>query len=86
MLSYGFGARFAGAHPYALLQVEDEYFSVADMVGLRAFYYGLDCDVEELVVDSDFQADFFKQVHFHFVAAIVFAVSSLSSATEGVGN
>ena len=51
---------------------------------MGAFYNRVNSQVDKFVVDCYFKADFFQEVYLYLVSAIVFAITSLPSASEGI--
>jgi len=74
---------FAGADSDAFGEVEYEDFAVADVAGFGACDDGVDGFGFELLVNGDFDADLFEEVHGEGCAAVVFFVAHLLSASEG---
>lgn len=68
---------FACPDPYDVLDIVNEYFTVAGMPGIQGFLYRVDNGIDWYLAYDDVDLDLGKEPRFHRSAAEVFRVAFL---------
>jgi len=76
----------ACTNAYALAQIQNKYFSIADFFCFRTFDNCLDCFLHKVLVYRNFNSDLLKQIHFEFNTPVAFFVSMLFATAQGICN
>jgi hypothetical protein len=80
------GTGFAGSDPYTFFNGKYKNLSVSYLRRPRPLDDRINSRLDKVIVDRDFNADFFQKVHFHFNAPKVFGIAFLPAAAHRVGN
>ena len=76
----------AGANAEAVFQVQDENLAVTDFSGAGNGLDGIDSDLDELVVDGDFQLHFGDEAKDDLSTTELLRVTALPAAAVNVGD